>query len=108
MGQRTTAAGSASEYKRLQDVERRVTDLEERLSLLIEELAPASALTAGEMLRRRRRELHDTQAAAAQRLGVNQSTVSKWERGERIGWDRIADVAEYLGIAAVLVVASNP
>lgn len=108
MGQRTTAADrAASQDERLRDIERRLTDLEARLSLLAGERAP-EALTAGEMLRRRRRELRDTQDAAARRLGVNQSTVSKWERGERISWDHVADVAEYLGVPPLLVVASNP
>jgi DNA-binding XRE family transcriptional regulator len=108
MGHRTTAAGRGDNDARLREIERRLADLDGRVALLVDELAPPGSVTAGEMLRRRRRELNDTQATAAQRLGVNQSTVSKWERGERIGWDHVADVADYLGIPPVLVVASNP
>ena len=91
-----------------QGLEERLANLEARLSA-VEHVPPrtASQLTAGELLRRRRRDLRQTQAVAALIMGVNQATVSKWERGERIGWDHAADVAEYLGIPPVVLLAHS-
>lgn len=97
----TTAAVTDQE-----GLEERLANLEARLSA-VEHTARPSQLTAGELLRRRRRDLSQTQAVAALVIGVNQATVSKWERGERIGWDHAADVAEYLGIAPVVLLAHS-
>lgn len=54
--------------------------------------------TIGSMLRRRRHELNLKQDDVAKMLGVNQSTVAKYERGDRIGADRLDKVAEFLGL----------
>ena len=76
---------------------------------MIEGHSPSAVphVTAGELLRRRRRDLGHTQSVAAAGLGVNQATVSKWERGERIGWDHAGDVAHYLSVPPVVVLALN-
>lgn len=81
-------------------LEDRVARLERRVDAL-EAQAPGATpapVSQGELLRRRRRHLGHTQAQAASAIGVNQSTVSKWERGERIGWDHAGAVSAYLGV----------
>ena len=88
-------------------LESRVAVLECRLAAVVPDHGSASVVTTGELLRRRRRDLRQTQAIAALILGVNQATVSKWERGDRIGWDHAADVAEYLGVAPVVLLAHS-
>ena len=88
-------------------LESRVAVLESRLTGAIPHDSAERRVTAGELLRRRRKDLRQTQAVAALIMGVNQATVSKWERGERIGWDHAADVAEYLGIAPVVLLAHS-
>lgn len=54
--------------------------------------------TIGTMLRRRRHELDLTQDDVGKTLGVNQSTVAKYERGDRVGSDRLDKVADFLGL----------
>ena len=85
----------------------RVAALELRLLTLesASPLSPPQTVMAGELLRRHRRHRHQSQAEAALDIGVNQSTVSKWERGDRIGWDHTADVATYLGISPAAFLA---
>lgn len=60
--------------------------------------------TIGELLRARRRELGLTQVAAAPLLGVNQSTVSAWEKGTVPSDDQWATIAAFLGIDVEQVV----
>jgi excisionase family DNA binding protein len=57
--------------------------------------------TLGELMRRRRYSYSPrmTQAKAGQQLGVNQSTVARWERGVPVGPDHLPGVAEWLGIS---------
>lgn len=99
MGHRTTAAA-----ERLENHEHRLNALEDQL---LHVNAGRVIATAGELMRRRRRELGHTQADAARSIGVNQSTVSKWERGDRIGWDHAANVAAYLGITPAALLATT-
>lgn len=102
----TAGASDPSDYTTL--LESRVAVLESRLAAVFPGHDPdPCAVTTGELLRRRRRDLQQTQAVAALVMGVNQATVSKWERGDRIGWDHAADVAEYLGIAPVVLLAHS-
>lgn len=71
---------------------RRVKDEPEMIS------TANSTTTLGALLRRRRLELKHRQVHVGQVLGVGQSTVAKYERGDRIGADRLAAVADYLGM----------
>ncbi len=95
---RTVRAASASALNaRLADLETRVAGLEARSAVVGG--SPARAATAvalGELLRRRRRELGHTQAVAGSRLGVDQATVSKWERGDQMGVERLPEIASYI------------
>lgn len=63
-------------------------------------------ITIGELIRRRRRMLRLNQTTTAQTIGVNQSTVTKWERGERPRDDNLPAIARFLDlpIAEVLSV----
>lgn len=103
MGHRTTAASTVA-----RDTDERILSLERRLEALEgNDRLPAPQCTAGELLRRRRREVRHSQTLTGALLGVNQATISKWERGDRIGWDHVADVAEYLGLSPAALVALN-
>ena len=87
--------------ERLALVEARCALLERRLAALE---APSSAeqpdtRSIGEMLVARRRALGHAQAVVAQRFGVDQATVSRWEKGVRPEPERLAVLAAYLGIA---------
>lgn len=53
-------------------------------------------VSLGDLLRRRRLEHDHTQTHVAEILGVNQSTVAKYERGDGIGPERLARIADYL------------
>ncbi len=52
----------------------------------------------GELIRRKRRDNRMNQVDAAAILGINQSTVAKWERGDRIAADRLPSLARFLGM----------
>lgn len=56
-------------------------------------------LSIGDMIRRRRRERGYNQTQAGDILGVNQSTVAKWEVGrDNPGIEKLPIIAEFLGI----------
>lgn len=52
----------------------------------------------GSMLRARRFESNETQAALAARLGTRQQTIGAWERGERPQRRFLRQLAEYVGL----------
>lgn len=53
--------------------------------------------TIGERLRRYRRRNALTQAESADWLDVDQSTVAKWERGDRMDLRHVKAIAEWIG-----------
>lgn len=58
---------------------------------------------AGEVLRRRRKELGWTVEFAAEASGVNTRTISELERGVRqVGFDTVATYAQNMGVDIVL------
>mgnify|MGYP000005729593 CR=1 FL=1 len=55
-------------------------------------------LTIGEMIRRTRRNRDMNQELAARELKVNQSTVAKWERGDRPRPEKLGAIAKFVGM----------
>ena len=63
------------------------------------------APSLGELLRRKRRSVGLNQQGLADRLAVNQSTVAKWERGDRPAPDKLAALAAFLDLPLSRVLA---
>lgn len=59
---------------------------------------PTESLTFGELVRRRRIARGLTQEQVAERFGVRQSTVHRWEKGSVPDRAIFGDVAEFLGL----------
>lgn len=60
--------------------------------------APKIELTIGELIRRTRRNRDMNQELAARELKVNQSTVAKWERGDRPRPEKLNAIAKFVGM----------
>jgi transcriptional regulator with XRE-family HTH domain len=62
----------------------------------------------GELIRRRRRNYNGralSQVEVGELLGVHQSTVAKYERGDKIGVEKLVRVADFLGMDFTEVLA---
>ena len=55
--------------------------------------------TLGERLKQARHERGQTQHQAAREFDVNQSTIAKWERGDRPAPEKVLQIAGYIGLA---------
>lgn len=64
-------------------------------------------VTLGEVIRRRRRRLGLNQTQVGVVFGVDQSTVARWERGDRISPERLEKVAQWLELPMELVMRLN-
>lgn len=54
--------------------------------------------TLGELVRRRRKAKALSQEDLAEQFGVHQATITKWERGARIGTTHLPGLAKFLGM----------
>lgn len=63
--------------------------------------------TLGELVRRERKRRKLSQTQLADELDVNQSTVARWEGGERIGFSNVGALAAWLGISVAEAVELN-
>lgn len=64
-------------------------------------MSKAKPLPPGLLVRETRTYLELSQAELAKRIGVDQSSLSRYERGEsdRLSWDRLVVLAKILGLS---------
>ncbi len=63
----------------------------------------------GELIKKKRKEMHWTQAQLAERLYVSTNAVSKWELGKNaIDMERLKDISQLLNIPMPVLVGETP
>lgn len=87
-----------AESLRLSAIEARLAAIESRLADAegLDWIVPPAGVTLGERIRRQRKALGLTQERLAPALGVDQSTVAKWEGGNRMDLERLPAIARFL------------
>lgn len=98
--------GNPSLAHRLLAVESRLASIEARLAKIeedeqgwvaVEEGDVVPVLKIGSQIRIRRTALGLNQTETAERIGVDQSTIAKWERGTRMSANHLPTIAAFLG-----------